>query len=287
MGLVAYCERLSEGLLAQPVNAVSSLAYVAAGAALAVPAFRTASPRRAERLTFAVVAAADGLGSVLFHGGRFAGGQAVHDGALLATLLFLGTHDLAITRCWAQRRALTVYAAGTAAIVTLLLAWPGMTNVWAAVLACGCLGAEVAVMRAGAPAVPSALALLACGAVLDLAGRTGGPLCQPDSLLQGHAAWHVLTAAALWEWGRHRLGARPPAVRANPAPPGRVSYAGGRDRKPGDVDLGLKDGALPEGISCVAGGGNAQVVTSASAETHAGNEGRRDVEDPVEGLSWR
>ncbi|MGH8978237.1 MAG: hypothetical protein ACRDV7_09205, partial [Acidimicrobiia bacterium] len=32
---------------------------------------------------------------------------------------------------------------------------------------------------------------------LQLFGRTGGPLCRPDSVLQAHAAWHVLTAAAV------------------------------------------------------------------------------------------
>ena len=28
--------------------------------------------------------------------------------------------------------------------------------------------------------------------------RTGGPLCTPDSLLQGHALWHILGAVAMW-----------------------------------------------------------------------------------------
>ena len=89
----ADCERLSDGLLAQPVNAVSSLAYLAAGVAVAAPALRTASPRRAERLTCAVVVAMDGVGGILFHGGLPAG-RALHDGALLATLLFVVTHGL-------------------------------------------------------------------------------------------------------------------------------------------------------------------------------------------------
>ena len=41
---------------------------------------------------------------------------------------------------------------------------------------------------------------LGLGAVANVLSRTGAPLCRPDSLLQGHALWHVLTAvgAALW-----------------------------------------------------------------------------------------
>ena len=49
---------------------------------------------------------------------------------------------------------------------------------------------------------PPALAVVALGlgAVANVLSRTGAPLCRPDSLLQGHALWHVLTAvgAALW-----------------------------------------------------------------------------------------
>jgi hypothetical protein len=42
------------------------------------------------------------------------------------------------------------------------------------------------------------LALLAVGAFA--LGRTGSPLCDPATLLQPHAAWHVLAAATLTAW---------------------------------------------------------------------------------------
>lgn len=31
-----------------------------------------------------------------------------------------------------------------------------------------------------------------------LPSRTGGPLCDPDSLVQGHAVWHLLCAVSVW-----------------------------------------------------------------------------------------
>lgn len=58
----------------------------------------------------------------------------------------------------------------------------------------------------GQPAnAASCLAYLGAGAALVARARRR-PLCRPDSLLQGHAAWHVLTAAMLWWWGREALG---------------------------------------------------------------------------------
>jgi hypothetical protein len=38
--------------------------------------------------------------------------------------------------------------------------------------------------------------LLAFG--IWIPSRTGGPWCAPDSLVQGHAAWHLLCAASVW-----------------------------------------------------------------------------------------
>jgi hypothetical protein len=49
---------------------------------------------------------------------------------------------------------------------------------------------------------PPALAVIAAaaGITINLLTRTGAPLCRPGSLLQGHAAWHVLTALVCAVW---------------------------------------------------------------------------------------
>jgi hypothetical protein len=49
---------------------------------------------------------------------------------------------------------------------------------------------------------PPATAAIAGGAAIavNLLTRTGAPLCRPESLLQGHAAWHALTALAIALW---------------------------------------------------------------------------------------
>ena len=72
------CERLRNGLLAQPVNALTSLAFVgAAGLVLA----RCGGPgaRRREVVAYSTMLALVGAGSVAFHGPQPPGAKAMHD----------------------------------------------------------------------------------------------------------------------------------------------------------------------------------------------------------------
>jgi hypothetical protein len=162
------CERLHDGLLAEPVNTLSSLAYVAAG----VYVFR-----RHDRLQGAALVAL-GVGSVAYHavGGSVA--RVLHDASIVAVA---GAVAFAAPRIWRGTRSRPTLAVGAVALFGLALP-------------------------------------------LQIFGRTGGPLCAPDSLFQAHAGWHVLTAAALAatcvlaaSWRRRDRGARrdrPPHARA-------------------------------------------------------------------------
>jgi hypothetical protein len=147
------CEALRDGWLAQPVNTLSSVAYVVAGAYV----LRRGGPRLP-----AVALAAVGVGSVLYHGPMTPGASLAHDGTIVALA------------------------------ATFPLAWQRRSLRW-----------------------PSAAAVVAGGAAIavNLLTRTGAPLCRPDSLLQGHAAWHGLTALAIALWLSR--GATPGAVPAD------------------------------------------------------------------------
>ena len=135
------CERLHDGLVAQPVNTASALAYVAVGAWLL--------GRRQAVFGLAVVAA--GVGSVDYHGPGSPAARLLHDGGLYAVVGLVAWHE-------AARRVGQARRAGT-----------------------------------GAP----------------WAGRTASPWCDPDRLLQPHAAWHLLGAATLAAWAVAAL--EPPA----------------------------------------------------------------------------
>jgi hypothetical protein len=81
------CEEIRPGLIGQPANTVSSLAFVL----VAVPIARAARRRRQPAWTaVAVATAVEGLGSVAYHGpgGRWA--KKLHDGGLVALAATLG-----------------------------------------------------------------------------------------------------------------------------------------------------------------------------------------------------
>ena len=172
------CERLHDGLVAQPVNTASALAYVAVGAWLVGQGLR-AGPDRGRALGFGLAVTAAGVGSVDYHGPGSPAARLLHDGSLYAVVGFVAWQEVA-RRVGRGRRA----RAG--------VPWVGWTP-----------------RRRTAYRV--ALAATAAGAACWWAGRTASPWCDPNSLLQGHAAWHLLTAAALgaWGWAALRPGEAP------------------------------------------------------------------------------
>lgn len=131
------CELITEAFPAQPINTLSSLAFVIAAAYLW---------RRSHRL-FGAVTAFVGVGAILFHGTPSVAASAVHDGALVAA--FLGSGVLA----WRRIRV------GDLPLTSLIVA--------------------------------------AVGILIWSRSRTGGPWCDPNTLIQGHAIWHVMAAWAV------------------------------------------------------------------------------------------
>ncbi len=104
------CELLRDGLLGQPANTLSSLAYLAAGAYVL---------RRGGPAAMAVALAAVGVGSVLYHGPMPPGAAAVHDGSIAALL------GAAAVVAWHRRSfprppATALIALGAAIVVNVL-----------------------------------------------------------------------------------------------------------------------------------------------------------------------
>jgi hypothetical protein len=151
------CERLHHGLVAQPVNTASALAYVAVGAWLVGRGLRS-GPGRRPGAVFGLAVAVAGVGSVDYHGPGSPAARLVHDGGLYAVVGLVAWHEVA-------RRVGRARAA------------PGRRAAYRA-----------------------ALAATAAGAACWWLGRTTSPWCDPDSLLQPHAAWHLLGATALACW---------------------------------------------------------------------------------------
>ncbi len=202
------CECIHDGPLTQPVNALSSLAYVAAGAALVARARRRPTGRGGGRsprwlAAFGLATAANGLGGLAYHGPGGRAGRWMHDAALLATLgIALAAEVGEAAGRDLDSRGATAASAGGAALALS----PAVSQAAQAALGVGAVAADAVAglaahdHRARRRAPLAALWVVAGG--LHVASRTGGPLCRPGSRFQGHAAWHTLSALALWWWGR-------------------------------------------------------------------------------------
>ena len=140
------------GLLTQPINALSSLAFIPAGMLAIVAAMRATGRLRLYLAVYAGTLIAVGLGSFAYHGPQPAWAGQAHDGSIIVALV--------------------------CAILLAATAGGRRTRVW-----------HTGPGRLSAALVAAALAAYA-------AGRTGSPLCDPDSWIQLHAVWHVLAAGS-------------------------------------------------------------------------------------------
>jgi hypothetical protein len=164
------CEQALAGLLAQPVNALSSLAFIPVGVLTVVAAMRATGRLRLHLAVFAGALIAVGLGSFAYHGPQPAWAGPAHDGSIV---LALGC-----------------------AILLAATAGGRPTRIW----------------RTGPGRLSAALVVVALAAYA--AGRTGSPLCDPDSWIQPHAVWHALAASSALAlvWGALRLQTRTDAA---------------------------------------------------------------------------
>lgn len=221
-----FCEAARDGLIKQPANTWSNLGFVVAGLAAAFYLDRHWSQVAYPTLLapFPVLMALLGPGSMAMHatqsslGGRFdvgsmylfAGyaaaygitrllGRGLLTLATLFVVLVVGAEILGAT----DFPAPLVDTAGNLAFAVLLLI---------AVLV------EAIIQRRPTHPGEWRWALMAVGAmvlafVIWSLSHSGGPLCDPGSLLQGHAVWHVLCAVAAYALFRFYASECPNATR--------------------------------------------------------------------------
>jgi hypothetical protein len=172
------CELIRDGFWGQPVNALSSLAFVLVGLWLL-----------RSRPVLGWLSCGVGVGSFLFHGPMPVWAEWAHDVALAALLAGLVL----------ERRGVLLTAAAVTIGITFAVA-PDIAEPATAVLA---LVVAVVLLGSGQLRLPRtrvAVAILALAGIIDGLSRTAGPLCRPGSWLQGHAVWHVGASVALLIW---------------------------------------------------------------------------------------
>jgi hypothetical protein len=198
------CERIDVVGVAQAVNTATSLAYLVAGVIVMTIGRRR---RRPVAVLLGVLLLGEGAGSALYHGDPGTLGQWLHDVAFLGILgLLAGWH---VGRLYGREDA-GAWVGALGVTIAVGLAHPALTGAVTAVavvLVTSVVVAEAVARRRRLPPVYDArfIALLVVAGVTYVLGRSGSPLCDPDSFVQLHSAWHVLSALALVVWAGRAL----------------------------------------------------------------------------------
>lgn len=205
------CEPATGGLLREPVSAWSSLTFVAAAVVIEVLARRRrrVGPGSADdpggdvveppSLTYAVLVAGIGVGSVVQHGPNPPWADVAHDLPLLATLVLIAAD--AVADLAGRHRRWWWWVVPTALLAPVIHLLPDEGDMAQGVMAtiAVLLNLERARRRAALRRpILWTIALLGAGGILQLASRPGAPLCFPESAWwYPHAVWHTVVAAAL------------------------------------------------------------------------------------------
>jgi len=207
-----FCERAHDGHVKQPANTLSNLGFVVAGLLIAWHAGRrdTAGHVMSTRVAtaFACVVVLLGPASAAMHATQSEWGGHLD---MLSMYLVAGfAASWAWTR-WTRRgvRAFATAYAGCVLACVLVGLWPHPVpvvnyagNVAFGALLVGAVVLEVRLWRRGETATTFLYGVVALGSMLVAFGiwllSTNG-WCDPDSIWQGHAVWHLLCAvAAYW-----------------------------------------------------------------------------------------
>jgi hypothetical protein len=208
-----FCEHFRDGWVKQPANTWSNLGFVAAGLWMASRLDRsvrvagvgrnlfTRSP--ALPVTYAALVVFLGPGSMMMHGSGRDWGATADVVSMLIWIAFPVAY--AGVRCfgggerafWAAYLVLAVGLGGLRAVGALPISGSATYTVLIPAFVAFEVGAA---RRPGVTRQPRWLVLTALSFFTALAiwrlSHTGAPLCDPHSLLQGHAAWHLLCAVS-------------------------------------------------------------------------------------------
>lgn len=213
-----FCEAIRGGAIKQPANAVSSLAFVI----VAVLVLRRAWNDRARSsdgqiarfhtniaypLVFAAALTFVGLGSAYFHATLSFNGQFLDVLGMYLIATFALIYSIDRLRGIPTGMMIVLFAALNTLLAALLYWVPVARRFLFAILVIGIIIVELIIKRrSNEPSsnryIVRAIAVMTIAFAIWITDYTR-LLCDPSSIIQGHAIWHVLGAIASWQLYLH------------------------------------------------------------------------------------
>ncbi|MBL8956083.1 MAG: ceramidase domain-containing protein [Myxococcaceae bacterium] len=202
--LLCYCEAPVAGLWRQPVNTWSNVVPLIAAVAVAHDAGRTTTVPlpRALGLVFALTLVFQGLGSMFFHASLTAWSGAVDAMSMFMVVGMLSAVNLYRLRRLGERALVPFWLTFSVGGAVLGLVAPAVTGNLVMVVAVSMMASEVYLHRRDATLPKkwfrAGMLVFGVGVVVwHFSAIEGMPLCAPESVWQGHALWHITSAAAV------------------------------------------------------------------------------------------
>ena len=202
-----FCESLRAGFIRQPINTYSNLAYILVGLLILAGACggparaNLLSSHRAYQLVFGGATTTIGVGSFFYHASLTFVGQWFDWMGMYLFASFALLYTLARLRPMRGAIFALGYVVTNAMLGYLLSVNPEARRQVFTAMIYGVIALEALVLLAERPRMKTRYFV---GALISLAVAYGIWLldesrawCDPASILQGHALWHFLTAAAI------------------------------------------------------------------------------------------
>ncbi len=195
-----FCEALGDGLVRQGANTWSSLAFVVVALWIFNRA-RGGSRRAAAPLTgaehwlFVASLTLVGLGSAFYHASLTFVGQVFDVSGMYLVATFILLHRLGPRWGLPPIGSVLGFVAANAVLMAAQVTTPSARRVVFGLLLLTALAVEGRAAKRGRRFLAAGAALMAAAFLIWIVDRWR-LLCNPESLIQGHALWHILGALA-------------------------------------------------------------------------------------------
>jgi len=197
-----FCEAIRSEGIKQPANSWSSLGFVVVAVLVVVRLARKPHDRRAAYLLYVLALVVVGLGSAWFHATLTFNAQFADVLGMYLVATFALLYSIGRLRPLSSTALVSCYIAVNVVLAMLLYWHPVVRRYVFAAQLLAALGVEILIRRRHGPIAATrhlskAAAIMAVAFMIWILDFTR-VVCRPESLIQGHAIWHILGAVAAW-----------------------------------------------------------------------------------------